>query len=100
MRVVDDNRPAVLGDLEQAWLTWDGDVVYAPRSDEPTGYRWDDRWTHRLIRPQAGQIAQAVTWCGKRALVVPGRGPVDCPECLAEIAESSPPGRNADAPDH
>jgi len=79
--------PASLG---QAWLTWDGEIVYAPRSDEPTGYRRDDRRTHRLMRPQAGQVVQAVTWCGRRALEVPGRGAVDCPECLAMVNKSAP----------
>lgn len=56
--------------------------MLAPWSDEPTGYRRDDQRTHRLMKPQPGQVAQAITWCGLRALEVPGRGPVDCPGCL------------------
>jgi hypothetical protein len=73
---------------EQAWLDWRGNIITAPYSEEPTGYNWDDQHTHRLMRPQPGQLVQAVTWCGRRALEVPGRGPIDCPECQAAIAEA------------
>ena len=60
----------------------------APYSDEPTGYRWDDQHTHRIMKPPPGRVIQAVTWCGLRALEVPGRGPVDCGKWRA----ITPPG--------
>lgn len=64
------------------WFDHNGQIVTAPYSDRPTAYRWDDQRTHRINNPPPGQTVQAVTRCGLRALEIPGRGEVDCPECL------------------
>ena len=81
------------------WLDYKGGIMSAPYSDEPTGYEKYAERTHRLMRPQPGQLIQAISWCGHRVHEVPGRGDVNCPECLELIAESitssspSPTGR-------
>jgi hypothetical protein len=67
---------------EQEWLDHEGEIVTAPQSDRPTAYRWDDQHNHWVMRPASGQLAQALTLCGKRALEMPGRGEVDCPDCI------------------
>jgi hypothetical protein len=68
------------------WYDHVGNIMRAPVSDTPTGYGKYDQLTHRLMRPQYGQVIQATSWCGHRVHEVPGRGDVDCPECL-EIQE-------------
>ena len=67
------------------WLDHKGEIMSAPHSDEPTGYEKYAERTHRLMRPQPGQLIQAISWCGHRVHEVPGRGDVDCPECLELI---------------
>lgn len=66
------------------WFDHEGNVVEAPAAPgRPTAYRWDDQRTHWMLgTPSATPTIQALTLCGKRALDVPGRGVVDCPECV------------------
>lgn len=71
-----------------SWFDHKGNLMTAPASEEPTGFGLD-RYTHRLMKPSAGQVIQAVSWCGRRILEVPGRGEVDCPECVALLAEDT-----------
>lgn len=71
------------------WLDHNGNIMTGPDDGGPTGYRWDDQRTHRLMAARPGQVLQAITWCGRRALEVPGRGPIDCPACLALLAEDA-----------
>lgn len=52
-------------------------------TDRGTAYRWDDQRTHALFRGSDS----ALTLCGKRALEQPGRGAIDCPECLEALTE-------------
>ena len=75
------------------WLDHEGNEMTAPASDEPTGFGRFDRLTHRLMRPGAGQVIQAVSRCGRRVHEVPGRGEVDCSECLEILGaeEWNPP---------
>jgi hypothetical protein len=77
----EDHKVRFTGRLTQ-WLNHKGEIMTAPYSDKPTAYRWDDQRTHRISNPPSGQLVQAVTRCGKRALEIPGRGEVDCPECI------------------
>jgi hypothetical protein len=67
------------------WFDHKGRIVSAPATTgRPTAYRWDDNWTHWMFgTPSSEATFQALTLCGKRALEVPGRGQVTCPECLA-----------------
>ena len=69
------------------WLDHKGGLLGPGPVDNPTGWGEYDRLTHRIMRPQSGQLIQAVSWCGHRVQEVPGRGEIDCPECLALIAE-------------
>lgn len=55
-----------------------------PVEPYPVGRDPVGAWNHRLMRPPEGQLIQAVSWCGHRAHE-PATGPVDCPECLAEM---------------
>lgn len=79
------------------WYDHKGNIMTAPYSDEPTGFGKYDRLTHRLMKPQEGRIVQAVSWCGHRVHEVPGRGEIDCPECLEEIRKATEPRQSASA---
>lgn len=72
------------------WFAADGCIVSAPApadGSRPTAWRWDDRRTHYMFgTPSSVPSFQALTLCGKRALEVPGRGAVDCAECLEETS--------------
>lgn len=72
------------------WYDHEGRILEAPYSDTPTAYRWDDQRTHRISNPTMGRLTQAITHCGKRALEVPGRGDVDCPECITDVIKPKP----------
>ncbi|GAA4082877.1 hypothetical protein GCM10022214_47810 [Actinomadura miaoliensis] len=69
------------------WYDHMGNILTAPYSDEPTGWRRDDRFTHRLMKPSTSGPVQAITWCGLRVHEIPGRGEIDCPKCLEAIRE-------------
>lgn len=73
---------------EYRWFDHNGNVVSAPATDtRPTAYRWDDQRTHWMFgEPSEVPRFQALTLCGKRALEVPGRGEVDCSECIDALA--------------
>lgn len=75
------------------WYDHEGNLMTAPASDEPTGYGRYDQLTHRIVKPPIGQIVQAVTKCGHRAHEVPGRGDINCPECLAVLRGEDPHDR-------
>jgi hypothetical protein len=71
------------------WFDHRGEVVAVerpPNGGRLTAYRWDDKRNHWLFGEPANYSAtpfmQALTWCGRRAMEVPGRGEVDCPECV------------------
>jgi hypothetical protein len=55
----------------------------------PTGWEKYADVTHRIMRPQPGQLIQAISWCGHRVHEVPGHGEIDCAECLAILAEEN-----------
>jgi hypothetical protein len=71
------------------WFDHKGGVIEATApadGSRPTAWRWDDCRTHHMFgTPSSVPSFQALTSCGKRALEVPGRGPVDCPECLEVV---------------
>ena len=71
------------------WLDHNGHMLGPAPLDNPTGWNKFDQRTHRIMKPQAGQAIQAVSWCGKRVHEVPGHGETDCPECLTPIAEDA-----------
>jgi len=72
------------------WLDHTGGKLFGPApADNPTGFGEYDRLNHRIMQPRPGQLIQALSWCGKRVHEVPGRGPVDCPECLAAMVEDA-----------
>jgi hypothetical protein len=81
------------------WFDYRGGVFERPATDEATCWDFYDQRTHAMLSDGLGDIpVQALTRCGKRACPVgvsgsrrrservirqvPGRGPVDCPECL------------------
>lgn len=72
------------------WYDHTGQIITAPYSDQPTGFGTYDRLTHRLMKPPSSAPIQAISWCGRRVQEVPGRGEVDCPECLAALRASGP----------
>ena len=69
------------------WMDHEGNLLGPGPVDEPTGWEKYAECTHRIMKPQTGQFVQAISWCGHRVHEVPGRGPVDCQECLDLIAE-------------
>jgi len=64
-----------------------GGMIGPAPADNPTGWEKYADLTHRIMRPQPGQLIQAISWCGRRVHEVPGRGRIDCPECLRALAE-------------
>ena len=68
------------------WMNHAGDLLGPGPVDNPTGWEKYANLTHRIMKPQRGQVIQAISWCGRRVHEVPGRGPVDCRECLEAIA--------------
>ena len=79
-----DSAPAGMG----YWLDHEGELLGPGPLDNPTGFGKYDRLTHRIMKPQRGQLMQAVSWCGRRVHEVPGHGDIDCPECLELLTES------------
>ena len=75
------------------WFDHEGNLMTAPASDEPTGWGRYDQLTHRIVKPQPGRVVQAITKCGHRAHEVPGKGEVNCPECLAVLRGEDPHDR-------
>jgi hypothetical protein len=73
------------------WLDHRGGLIGPAPVSNPTGWEKYAERTHRIMRPQSGQLIQAISWCGHRVHEVPGRGPVDCAECLELIAEEAAP---------
>ena len=69
------------------WLDHEGGLLGPAPLAGATGWEKHADRNHRIMRPLAGQLVQAVSWCGHRVHEVPGRGPVDCPECLEIEAE-------------
>jgi hypothetical protein len=69
------------------WLDHRGALIGPAPLDDPTGWEKYADVTHRIMRPQPGQLIQAVSWCGRRVHEVPGRGSVGCRECLQLMAE-------------
>ncbi len=68
------------------WFDHQGNIIEAsapPDGARPTAYRGDDQRTHYMFgRATSTPMFQAMTLCGKRALEVPGRGEVNCTECI------------------
>lgn len=57
------------------WLDHTGDRLLGPGPvDNPTGWGKFDDLTHRIMRPQPGQLIQAISWCGRRRPDSVGRG--------------------------
>jgi hypothetical protein len=71
------------------FLDWRGGMIGPAPIGSPTGYGKYDQLTHRIMRPQPGQLIQAISRCGHRVHEVPGRGEIDCAECLALLAEEA-----------
>jgi hypothetical protein len=69
------------------WYDFRGDIVELDADVPLTMY---DGLNHEIVVWEGDVLAQMVTKCGKRACPtpssglreVPGRGPVDCPDCL------------------
>lgn len=80
------------------WLDHRGELIGPGPLDSPTGWEKYANLTHRIMRPQPGQLVQAVSWCGHRVHEVPGRGPIDCRECLNLIAEDAASTPIAESP--
>jgi hypothetical protein len=84
--------------VARRWFDYRGGVFERPATDPLTCWDAIDQHTHALWPDGLGPLAQALTRCGKRACPVgvpgsrrrserplrevPGRGPVDCPDCL------------------
>jgi hypothetical protein len=81
----------VLAGETMTWFDHEGNPLTAPATTRPTGFGRFDRMTHRIMKPSPGQTVQAVSWCGRRVHEVPGRGDVDCPECLEAEREDATP---------
>lgn len=65
-----------------------GNIVEFP---DGTTTCWNgDGYTHHLFAANQGVMMQALTWCGRRANEFPGRGPIDCPQCLERRAPADP----------
>lgn len=84
----DTGKPDEPGQMAY-WMDHLGRLIGPAPVDNPTGWEKYAGQTHRIMRPQPGQLIQAVSWCGHRVHEVPGRGPVDCPECLELLAEEA-----------
>ena len=78
------------------WMDHRGSLIGPAPLEDATGWEKYAERTHQIMRPQPGQLIQAISWCGRRVHEVPGRGPVDCPECLEIMAEDARtlPARN------
>jgi hypothetical protein len=79
------------------WFDHKGGIIEAPATEgRPTCWR-DDGWqAHWMFgSPSSSASFQAMTLCGRRALEVPGRGEVDCPECLEILGDA---GERRDCP--
>lgn len=70
------------------WFDHRGNVIEAPATPgRPTAYGTYDQLNHWMFgQPSSTARFQAMTLCGKRAHEVPGRGDVDCPECIEALA--------------
>lgn len=69
------------------WFDHKGGIIEAPATEgRPTCWRDDGRQAHWMFgKPTEHASFQAMTLCGKRAFEVPGRGAVDCPECIEAL---------------
>jgi len=71
------------------WWCHTGAEITLPTDAPPTMY---DGLNHAVAVWEGGAMGQMLTRCGGRACPypglreVPGRGPVDCPECLEREA--------------
>lgn len=75
--------------MARRWLDYQGQVFERPDDTPLTTWGYFDQLTHRLWPDGTGELTQAYTGCGRRGCPasrheIPGRGPVDCPECLEE----------------
>lgn len=69
------------------WYDYKGETVERPADTPLTAWNWYDQRTHAIWPDGHGSLAQVLTRCGKRACPaarneIPGRGEVDCPECI------------------
>ena len=70
---------------EYRWRCHTGELVIRPADMALTMY---NGLNHRISVWEGGALGQMLTACGRRACPypgvreVPGRGPVDCPDCL------------------
>ena len=69
------------------WLDHRGQMLGPGPVGNPTGWEKYANLTHRIMKPQRGHLIQAISWCGRRVHEVPGHGDIDCPDCLAALAE-------------
>lgn len=74
-------------DEPRRWYDYKGGIFEVPADTPLTTFGKLDRLTHALWTDGHGALVQALTGCGRRGCPpslheVPGRGPVDCPECL------------------
>jgi hypothetical protein len=67
-------------------LDHEGNWMDAPDGTD-TCLGFNQVWTHRLFAPNYSGIMQALTYCGRSAASMPGRGDIDCPECLKYLSE-------------
>lgn len=75
------------------WFDHKGGVIEAPATpgQRPTCFGPYDRLNHWMFgKPSSAAWFQAMTLCGKRAHEVPGRGEVDCPECIEILGGDEP----------
>ncbi len=75
------------------WLSYDGKLLGPGPLDGPTGWEKHANLTHRIMKPQPGQLVQAISWCGRRIHEVPGHGAIDCCKCLDLLTEAAHGGK-------
>ena len=74
-----------MSETVRRWWDFQGNVVELAADVPPTMY---DGLNHQIAIYEGGAMGQMFTACGKRACPfpklreVPGRGPVDCGECI------------------
>lgn len=80
--------------VPRRWLDYKGGIVERPADTPLTAWNWYDQHTHAIWPDGHGSLSQVLTLCGKRGCPaarneIPGRGEVDCPECIETLAEAS-----------
>lgn len=72
------------------WFDHTGGIIETPVTDRPpTCFGTYDRLNHWMFGEPSEQLRhQAMTLCGKQAHEIPGRGGVDCPECIEIVLEN------------